>query len=194
MTQHIAQEQISEWLDGQLDAQEAGRIEKHLRACDACHAIENEMSAVTRLFREAATLSPPPFLWTRIAAELQASTPGTPSDAGKASWLKVLLGHEGRPAWLQVRALAPAAIILMVLILGGSLTLMEYRSEARMRLAAIAEIDRAHTSIVAGNPKTSNPFRASAEFDLHRNPFSTAGTEQNPFRPLLDEHQGKELK
>ncbi len=185
MTAHLSPQSISEWLDGQMGEQDAAQVELHLGQCEHCRALEKEMTVVDRLFRQALPLTPPPFLWTRIAAELQSTSPVPQPQSPAPSWLQVLLGRDGRLSWAWT--LAPACFLL-VLIIGGSLALKQYQSETRLRLAAIAEIDRAHSSL--GNLATSNPFRIASRTDLDRNPFSLSGLERdpNPFRPLLNEH------
>ncbi len=180
MTVHLSAQSISEWLDGQMGQPDAARVEVHLGECERCRAIESEMSAVNRLFRQAQALTPPPFLWTRISAELQSASPAPQFQ----SWSRILVGRGGRLSWF--RTLVPAAFLL-VLVIGGSLAVKQYRSEARIRLAAIKEIDRVHFSLVAGNYQTFNPFQVATGADLEKNPFSLSGLERdpNPFRPLL---------
>lgn len=187
MTRHISQEVLSEWLDGQLPADASRRVEEHLSRCEACRAVEQEMSAVTALFQETESLTPPPALWARIASELQyPQSRGVPCPK-PLPWLDSLRGRIGWPAWLQVRALIPAAALTLVLIAGVSLTWQQYQSAVHDRAAAMAEIDRAQATLVAENLPTNNPFHAGAPSDPKRNPFSPSqiGIDPNPFRPLL---------
>ena len=193
MKAHLSPQSISEWLDGQMGEQDAARVELHLAQCEDCRALEAEMTAVNRLFQKAQPLTPPPFLWTRIAAELQTTSAETRSQSPSVSWLQILVGHDGRLSWF--RTLVPASLLL-VLVISGSLAVREYRSETRIRLAAIAEIDRAHLSLVEGNLPTSNPFRVATGTDLERNPFSRSGKERdpNPFRQPLGEKAAEGFK
>jgi anti-sigma factor RsiW len=187
MTRHISQEQLSEWLDRQLPADESSRVKEHLSACETCRALEREWSAVTTLFQEAETLTPPPALWASIASELQFFQSGKVHRPKFTTWLASFRGQIGWPAWLQVRALVPAAALTLVLIAGVSLTWQQYQSEGRHRAAAMAEIDRARATLVAENLPTYNPFHATTGLDPERNPFSLSqiGIDPNPFRPLL---------
>jgi len=187
MTGHLSQELLSEWLDGQLPADESSRVEEHLSACEACRTAEQELSAVIILFQEAESLTPPPALWTKIASELQYSQSGKVSRSKLITWLPSLRGHIGWPAWLQVRALVPVAALTLVLVVGASLTWQQYQSEGRHRAAAMAEIDRVRATLVAENLPTYNPFHPKTGPDPERNPFSPSqiGIDPNPFRPLL---------
>lgn len=195
MTAHLSPQSISEWLDGQMGEQDAARVELHLAQCEDCRALEAEMTVVNRLFQQAQPLTPPPFLWTRIAAELQTTSAAPRSQSPVRSWLQIVLGRDGRLSWFRFRTLVPASLLL-ILVIGGPLAVREYRSETRIRLAAIAEIDRAHLSLVEGNLPTSNPFRVATGTDLEKNPFSLSGQERdpNPFRPLPGEHAAEGFK
>lgn len=78
---------ITDYVDGELDAQGQQEIERHLQECAGCREFAAAVSAlsVTPL-RETAPEEPPAFLWTRIQNRLgqdQQRKPGL-------KWLQVL--------------------------------------------------------------------------------------------------------
>jgi anti-sigma factor RsiW len=188
MNSHVSQESISEWLDGQLSGEDEARIAEHVRTCDECRSIHAEMAAITKLFKEAEPLRPPAGLWTRIANELDA--PG----AERVAPLHPLVGTTppsraySLPFWLQARAWIPATALLVTLTIGGSVTVMQYRSHSRLRALEFAEIDHVQNSLLASNLESSNPFRSSAVPDTNHNPFSQRELQSasNPFRSPVE--------
>lgn len=71
MTHHETQDQLSAWLDGELDQDAARAIEAHLAACPACQAAAD---ALQRVVQVAAALQPAPpgrNLWPGIEARIR---------------------------------------------------------------------------------------------------------------------------
>jgi len=60
---------LSEYVDGELPAEQAARIEAHLRGCDWCERFGGRFSAVVRAFREELAEAPP--LDAGLAARLR---------------------------------------------------------------------------------------------------------------------------
>ena len=85
MTDHLSEEQISASVDGQLEAEERRLLEAHLTGCEKCRKIFEEMSEVTRLFRQE-ELTPPPDLWGRISSQLDSRGRGSWRSARSGRW------------------------------------------------------------------------------------------------------------
>ena len=70
---HISDQQMSAWLDRQLEAAKAAELEAHLRQCESCRCVQEELASTTGMFRNLEPLKAPAYLWTRVAAELEHS-------------------------------------------------------------------------------------------------------------------------
>ncbi len=173
MKPHLAEDVISQWLDRELDSQQSRQVEEHLRECASCRAIGNELSEVDRAFRTLDTIEPPPYLWTRIAANIEV-------EAREAR--RGLFGLAWRLAWPSAAVWAPAT--LLIVLIGSGIAYMEYRAMERTQLAAISEIDRAHEQLVTLNIKNHNPFHEPTDVDAGANPFTQTHlrNQSNPFR------------
>ena len=169
MTDHLPEEQISAWVDGQLEAEERRLLEAHIPGCEKCRKIFEEMSEVTRLFRHE-ELTPPPDLWRRISSKLD--SPSRSSWRWPLSWGRKEIGA------------AAAAIVLM--LAGSAWLSLRYRSEDAFRRMALQELDRVHTVLTTRHSETYNPFRTSSVADSSSNPFSSGRSSEgvNPFRTL----------
>ena len=108
-------ELLSGYLDGELQAEQAGRVEAHLQSCPSCAAELKSLRCAGRTLRdtiarqaEAADFSGFP---ERVQARIDESAGAAPAEtAGTIHWLR-----EHRSATL---ALAAAAILLLGLLLG----------------------------------------------------------------------------
>jgi anti-sigma factor RsiW len=155
---HISEERISTYIDKQLNAGESLALEAHLKDCDGCRGIFEGMLEVTRLFREAERVTPSPFLWNRIAADLNKRPIGT--------WKTLIV--DGLRSYNRSLGLAAAALVL--LLAGG---IVMFRENARRvgERAALAEINQIHQSLAAQDPDAYNPFSSDWLRDLEANPF-----------------------
>ncbi|MBI3423003.1 MAG: zf-HC2 domain-containing protein [Acidobacteria bacterium] len=63
---------LSEYLDGFLSDNEAGRIEGHLNSCTPCKTVRLELDQLRTAARELPLHTPPRALWTRISNEIEA--------------------------------------------------------------------------------------------------------------------------
>jgi anti-sigma factor RsiW len=176
MVKHISEEEISAWVDRQLDPGEAGRIESHLRGCGECHAAAGEMSAMAEAFRSTEIAELPPYLWDRIATNLD--NKGSHRRADLRSWFLPVLD---RPMWARASA---AVLAVMVLAAGGTI-FIEHRSAAELKeRALLEEIQVARNSLAALDSETFNPFRTGGAASSKGNPFSRdqLSPDINPFR------------
>lgn len=168
MTTHISQEQLSAWLDRQLEDDVTRGIEQHLECCQSCRAALEEMSTLNRLFREMRVLEPPSYLWTRISAGLDEAEPAP------KRWLSKLGFPIGRPGWLRAEVWALAA----TLAIGGTAAVLHW-SAVRAERLQLAAIDRAYHALLPQNAESYNPFATSPWNDTETNPFKIKGLNTN---------------
>jgi predicted anti-sigma-YlaC factor YlaD len=158
MQGHIKEEDFSAYLDRQLDARQSQAVDEHLRSCEACSSLYDEMRDITRLFRESERAEPSPFLWSRIAASFEDGQ----ARRGKASVFTGFRLFGWRPAMA-------AAALCFLLVLGGAVYLESTRNLAEK--AALAEIDRTYRSLASKDPDTYNPFSTGSPLQFDSNPF-----------------------
>jgi anti-sigma factor RsiW len=175
MVKHIFEEQISAWVDGQLEPAEMSRVESHLRDCGECRAAADEMSAMVEAFRAAETAELPPSLWGRIAANLDREA--SPRRAGLRSWILPVIGN---PLWVR----AAAALLAVAILAAGGAIYFERKSAADFERRALAEMQLAQNSLVALDAESYNPFRTAGAAFRDENPFSRdqVRPDINPFR------------
>lgn len=80
------QEQLSEFLDGDLGASDRQHVEKHLRTCSACSTVRDDLA---RLIAASANLplhTPSQAVWSRIERDIASGA----VVSGPASWWKRL--------------------------------------------------------------------------------------------------------
>jgi anti-sigma factor RsiW len=185
MTRHLSEDLISQWVDRELDPRQAAQVEEHLKNCENCHAVQQEISALSRLYQTETALEPPPYLWNRIAAQI-----GEESRSERRRFFSLgrLLPRDGlrQPAWIGTPIWAPAAVLLVVI--SCTLAIMHYQAAERAQSAAIMEIDRAHSALTALNTKNYNPFHEPTAMDTGTNPFTRIQLKDqpNPFRNPQD--------
>jgi predicted anti-sigma-YlaC factor YlaD len=158
---HIKEEQISAYIDGQLGEIENQSVEMHLRECESCQAVLNEMGELTNLFREAERSEPSPFLWNRIAADLN-----NKESSSALNWKNAIFAGLCRFGWNH----GVAAAALCILMIAGVAVFREININIADR-AALTEIDRAYSSLTAQGSEAYNPFSSSATPDFDANPF-----------------------
>jgi predicted anti-sigma-YlaC factor YlaD len=165
MMQHVRKDQISAYLDRQLDAQEEYTLEAHFQECESCRAICDEMRELTLLFREAEHFKPSPFLWNRIAAGLDEKAPSA------RSWRESIILGLRNFGWKSGMAAAILSILMMI-----GISTFRINSARMAERAALVEIDQIYENLAAQDPDTYNPFSSGSPYRL--------GAEQNPFRDL----------
>ena len=117
MTQHWT-DRLSEYLDGDMPAEEAGRLERHVASCAGCAATLAELREVVAAAATLPDTPPARDLWPDIAARL---TPRGPSGVGT----RVVPLQAGRPAGRRrvsftVSQLLAAGIALILFSAGGA--------------------------------------------------------------------------
>jgi anti-sigma factor RsiW len=175
MVKHISEEEISAWVDGQLGPGESGQVESHIRDCGECRAAAEEMSALAEAFRATEIAELPPYIWSRIEANLDNAVPAR----GRKLWSRFVpvIGH---PVWMR----ATAAILAVVVLAVGGALFIEYRSAAEIEKRALTEIQLSQNRLAALEAESYNPFRTAGAASSERNPFSRdqLRPDINPFR------------
>jgi len=166
MTNHVSEDQISAWLDHQLDPDVSLRVEKHLECCPSCNRMRAELAAASNLFREMEALAPPAYLWTRISAGLQQMEPEP------VGWFAGLVVPFRQRSWLRAEILAFAATVVIACGFGVS-----HWSAMRTERQQLAAIDRAYHSLLPQNAESFNPFAASPWVNTESNPFANGAFE-----------------
>lgn len=175
MVKHISEEEISAWVDGQLGPGETGQVEHHVRECSECRSAAKEMSALAEAFRATEIADVPPYIWSRIEANLDKAVPTR--EGSLWSRFFPVIGH---PVWMRAAA---AMIAVVILAVGGAL-FIEYRSAAEFEKRALTEIQLSQNRLAALEAESYNPFRTAGAASSERNPFSRdrLRPDINPFR------------
>jgi hypothetical protein len=157
---HIEEEQLSAYLDRQLGAFANSQLEMHLRECESCRALFDEMREVNHLFQKAERFEPSPFLWTRIAASFESEKR---EHLSKGGLVASLVASVRRPGWSSGIAAAALGILMFIGI--------AIFKEPDINPAALAELNKVHATLAAENPDTYNPFNLGSFTDFDANPF-----------------------
>ncbi len=164
MEEHLTEEQISSWLDHQLEDDAGRALGQHLADCDRCRAVRDGFSAVDRLFRKVEVVEPPSYLWSRISAGLEEAEP---TNDGWFSWLSSAFP---RSTWVRAEVLALAA----TMVIACSVAVLHW-STVRTERRQLAEIDIAYQKLLPHNAEAYNPFATSPQVDTGGNPFRSSG-------------------
>jgi anti-sigma factor RsiW len=111
MTEDLWTDRLSDYLDGELDADERARLEHHLDRCPACAATLAELSAVIERARALRPAEPTSDLWPGIASAIGAAAgAAAPRRSGE---LRALPGREAaRRVSFSLPQLAAASVVL----------------------------------------------------------------------------------
>jgi hypothetical protein len=110
MTGHHYDLEVGEYVDGTLAPARAAALEAHLATCARCQAMAADFRTLRHATSTLETLTPPPYVWTRIATEM------TSANAGRRAafaWL---------PADLTWRSAVAAGVMVAVLGAGSWLS------------------------------------------------------------------------
>src|ERR1044071_9252309 len=111
---------LGDYVDGTLDHRDIPRVDAHLRRCSSCRAVVDDLRAMRVATRSLDALTPPPYLWPRIAAAVEAER--------RRSLIRRLLSTGtisrmvGRARLVRQRDWQPAfAAAVLVAMLGGGI-------------------------------------------------------------------------
>ena len=141
-------DQLSDYLDGELSADERGAVAAHLRGCAACAAVHNDLKRVVARAAAAGARPPHADLWAGIAGRIEA---GAAHDSGR---VMPFARPDARRFAFSLRQLAAAAALLMA-VSGGA----AWQMAARMgRPEGLRDESSA---AVEASPNVAQPFRAA---------------------------------
>ena len=115
-------EQLSDYVDGELSADEQRRLEVHLATCADCASVLAGLREVVQTAQTLESSAPPMDLWPGIAARIavDASPVGAPVTAKRAATRRGLLDWLDRRFTITVpQALAAAAALALVVGFGA---------------------------------------------------------------------------
>src|SRR5438128_10900293 len=110
-------EQLSDYVDGELSADEQRRLEVHLATCADCTSVLSGLREVAMTARTLASQPPPVDLWPGIEARIgarRASSMGAPVTAKRAATRRGLLDWLDRRFTITVPQAAAAAAALAI--------------------------------------------------------------------------------
>ena len=113
-------ERLSSYLDRQLGAAERAAVEQHLEECRACHDELDRLMADRQVLRMADEPPLPPYLRTRVMAEIRNRAMARPAP---------------RPVWTRMLAIAATVVVIAGsacagVALGSSLARNEHRAHS----------------------------------------------------------------
>lgn len=137
-------DRLSEYLDGELNADETARLERHLGGCDECRAVMGEIRAVVATAAELTDEDPQSDLWQGIADRIETAR------------VVELAPARGRVVQFSVPQLAAAAVFL-ILISGGIVS--KYSADPASPFEAVAAGSAVPEGLfLAGNVESGYQF------------------------------------
>ncbi|MBW8861816.1 MAG: zf-HC2 domain-containing protein [Acidobacteria bacterium] len=158
-------DKLSEFLDGELPADEQRAVDAHLRACAACAAVLADLKRVVARAQQAGAVPRPPTadLWVGIAARIDNASPSARADRPAEGFARRRASATAEAFALRTRRIAftlpqlAAAAALVAAVSGGVVWTFAGRSEG-LRYEAAAE----HRSDAqADSGSVAQPFRAA---------------------------------
>jgi anti-sigma factor RsiW len=105
-------DQLSDYLDGELSADERTAVDAHLAGCTSCAAVLNDLKRVVARAASAAVRPPQADLWAGIAARIE------PRATSASERVVPFARHEARRVTFTLPQLAAAAAVLIA-VSGG---------------------------------------------------------------------------
>lgn len=146
-------DQLSEYIDGELDSRTHAEVERHLAACADCRTVAMELRAVAGRAGSLVDAPPQQDLWDGVAARIGARAAGrvTPFEA-----------RPRRRFSFTLPQLAAASIVLMVL--SGSMVWLAKSGDPRADFPAISA-GRGDASDRAGLPAVAPASLADRHYE-----------------------------
>lgn len=149
MNCHDYELQIGDAVDGTLDASSQGALDAHLATCERCRQLAEDFRAIRAASLQLGPEAPPPHLWTRIAAAIDA-------DVRRPRW----------PEWLRAWPSFAAAAAAIALV--AAVSWMAWRD-----LSPVANPD---PPIVAADMADPDPQPVEVELKLAEDQYVAAIT------------------
>lgn len=149
------QEEVSSWVDGELDPSRAETVEKHLESCALCAAFHQDLRSIRAGVNGLEPLDPPERLWTNLRFQLEAE--GLIRSKPRESFWAALLPKrlpDLKPAW-------SGAILALFLGIGS---LLVYDLTTRSPLVPVPAVSTSHQEAVLEElRKAEANYRAAIE-------------------------------
>jgi len=128
--EHV-QEQLSAYLDGELEGAARARVEAHVSACAACREELEELRALDVDLRRLPEPEPGPQYWSRFVQRVEARLPARPATGPAAPFERVAgwLFPSGRLGWLRPAGVLLTATFLTYVGLHGYRSKLDVPSE-----------------------------------------------------------------
>lgn len=121
MTCEKTREQLTAYLDGELEGDRGTAVRGHLRTCDACRALSTDEAALRDGLRSLPPVDPPASLWANVQAQLAQEE----------------VAESERPAWRRTLSrwmpLAPRFALGMSFVAAAAVLVVVWRSHHRPR-------------------------------------------------------------
>ncbi|MDB4958750.1 MAG: superfamily protein [Myxococcales bacterium] len=146
-------EQLTAYLDGELEGDRGSALRGHLRTCEACRKIAGEEAALRDGLRMLPPVDPPASLWAGVQARLATAEM---ADADKPAWRRTLgrWGHQIIRPRYGALALGVAA----------AATILIWRSNQHALDPAPVAVDPG--AVIAPVPRVVTPAPAPASSDV----------------------------
>ena len=125
------QEEVSLWVDAELDPSQAEKLEEHLRTCAECTAFYEDLKSIRVGVEALETTEPPERVWTSLRSQLLAEGLIHP-DPKESFWTSILPKNFPalKPAW--------SGAILAVFLVVSSLLVYDLTTQSPVEPNAIA--------------------------------------------------------
>lgn len=148
-------EEVSLWMDGDLDPSRAETVEKHLESCAGCAAFRQDLNSIRQGVEGLEPLDPPEHLWTNLRLQLEAEglIRSKPRESFWAAILPKRLPHL-KPAW-------SGAILALFLGIGS---LLVYDLTTRSPVVPVPSASTSHQEAVLEDLRRAEAnYRAAIE-------------------------------
>ena len=145
-------DQLSDYLDGELSADERSAVDAHLRGCASCAAVLNDLKRVVARAASAAARPPQADLWAGIAARIE---PGATSASERV--VVPFARREARRVTFTLPQLAAAAAVLIA-VSGG----IAWQVAERTGGSALRQAQGVPSPSSGGGPRYESPASADS--------------------------------
>jgi hypothetical protein len=167
----VCLEQLEEYLDGELAAEEQEQLSAHLITCADCSAVFGTLTAEQELFaRYDREIEVPPFLWTRVAQHSVADNKAP----GNGSWPMRITRLFAIPS----RSFAGVVAVLLLAIAVGLVYLLSRQPQPPTKVASSDQTPRIQS------PKENKEAQPVAVEDPK--PELVVATPKRRVRPTID--------
>jgi hypothetical protein len=106
-------EQLTAYLDGDLNDTRGSAVRGHLRGCEACRQVATDEAALRDGLRALPPLDPPPSLWAGVQQRLAAAEV---ADAEQSAWRRALARWMPRAPQIGLASAAVAAAVILLAV------------------------------------------------------------------------------